>query len=286
MACFYAESDLQAQLESSSLLNEGLKEELSASNRHVVALSAEIETVRNLLETAERSCKTAEQELQDGRDRIQMILSQNINLINQKKKYEYDIEQLNQQVEKLVQEFRVEAESSRKARNEVIAVTEKLKKEQEIKSNLELAKKSLELTIKDLQEQLDDAEMGALKNSKKQLQKMEARNRELEEEIATEKKKNAELQRGIRKQERCVKELNFQTEEDQKNLKRLQEVIDQMQLKMKSYKQQTEHAEEQANVNLSKFRKIQYELQNAKDRADAAENQVNKLRPKAMQLHS
>ncbi|GCC18822.1 hypothetical protein chiPu_0018081 [Chiloscyllium punctatum] len=277
--------ELQAQLESSSQLNEGLKEELNMSNRRVITLTAELETVRNLLETAERNCKTAEQELQDGRDRSEMILSQNINLLNQKKKYEYDIEQLNQQVEKLVQEFRMEAENVRKAKAEVTAVTEKLKREQEINSSLELAKKSLEQMVKDLQEQLDEAEMGALKSSKKQLHKMEARVQGLEEEIAIEKKKNAELQRGIRKQERCVKELNFQTEEDQKNLKRLQEVIDQMQLKMKSYKQQTEQAEEQANMNLSKFRKARYELQNAEERADAAENQVNKLRPKAMQLY-
>ncbi|XP_060681201.1 myosin-7B-like [Hemiscyllium ocellatum] len=277
--------ELQAQLESSSQLNEGLKEELNVSNRRVITLTAELETVRNLLETAERNCKTAEQELQDGRDRSEMILSQNISLLNQKKTYEYDIEQLNQQVEKLVQEFRMEAENSRKAKTEVTALTEKLKREQEINSSLELAKKSLEQMVKDLQEQLDEAEMGALKSSKKQMHKMEARVRGLEEEIAIEKKKNAELQRGIRKQERCVKELNFQTEEDQKNLKRLQEVIDQMQLKMKSYKQQTEQAEEQANMNLSKFRKARYELQNAEERADAAENQVNKLRPKAMQLY-
>ncbi|XP_067871836.1 myosin-7B-like [Heterodontus francisci] len=275
---------LQAELESSAQQNEELKESLSVSNRRGAMLSSELETLRNALETAERNSKMAEQELQDSRERSELILSQNISLLNQKKKYESDIEELNQQVEKLVQEFRAEAENCRKVKSEVTALTEKLKKEQEINLSLELAKKNLELTARDLQQSLDEAEMGALKSSKKQLHKMEKRIREMEEDISIEKKKNAELQRGIRKQERCVKELNIQSEEDQKNLKRLQEIIDQMQLKMKSYKQQTEQAEEQVNVNLSKCRKMRYELQNAEERADAAETQVNKLRPRAKQL--
>ncbi|XP_078086747.1 uncharacterized protein LOC144504862 [Mustelus asterias] len=276
--------ELQSQVDSTAQQNEGLKEELNVSNRRGAMLNSELETLRQTLETSERNCRAAGKELQEGRDRTETILSQNINLLNQKKKYEHDIELLNQQVEKLVQEFRTEAENCRKAKNEVTALTEKLNKEQEVTSNLEHAKKNLELTVKALQEQLDEAEIGALKSSKKQLHKMETRIRGLEEDISTEKKKNAELQRGIWKQERCVKELSFQSEEDQKNLKRLQEIIDQMDLRIKNYKQQTEQAEEQANVNLSKFRKVRYELQNAEERAEEAETQVNKLRPKAMQF--
>ncbi|XP_078392378.1 myosin-7-like [Cetorhinus maximus] len=275
--------ELESQLESTSRQNEELKEEMTVANRRGAVLSSELESLRSTLETAERNCKTAEQELQEGRDRMEMILSQNVNLLNQKKKYEYDVEQLNRQVEKLVQEFRAEAENCRKAKTEVTALTEKLNKEQEINSSLEHAKKNLELMAKELQERLDEAAAGALKSSKKQLQKMETQIQGLEEDVSNEKKKNAELQRGIRKQERCVKELNLQSEEDQKNLKRLQETIDQMQLKMKNYKQQTEQAEEQTNVNLSKLRKMQYELQSAEERANAAETQVNKLRSKGTQ---
>ncbi|XP_038654549.1 myosin-7-like [Scyliorhinus canicula] len=277
--------DLQAQLETTAQQNEQLKEELNVASRRGAILNSELETLRSSLETADRNCKTAEKELQEARDKMELILSQNINLLNQKKKYEYDIEQLNQQVEKLVQEFRAEAENSRKAKNEVTALTEKVKKEQEVNMNLEHAKKNLELTAKDLQERLDEAEIGAVKSSKKQLHKMQTQIRGLEEDVSIEKKKNAELQRGLKRQERCVKELNFQSEEDQKNLKRLQEIIDQMELRIKNYKQQTEQAEEQANANLSKFRKMRHELQNAEERADEAETQVNKLRPKTMQLH-
>ncbi|GCB85965.1 hypothetical protein scyTo_0026605, partial [Scyliorhinus torazame] len=56
---------------------------------------------------------------------------------------------------------------------QVTALAEKLKKEQEVNMNLEHAKKNLELTAKDLQERLDEAEIGAVKSSKKQLHKMQ-----------------------------------------------------------------------------------------------------------------
>ena len=54
-------------------------------------------------------------------------------------------------------------------------MAEELKKEQDTSSHLERMKKNLEVTVKDLQHRLDEAENLALKGGKKQLQKLEAR---------------------------------------------------------------------------------------------------------------
>ncbi len=55
-------------------------------------------------------------------------------------------------------------------------MAEELKKEQDTSSHLERMKKNLEITVKDLQHRLDEAESLALKGGrKKQLQKLEAR---------------------------------------------------------------------------------------------------------------
>ena len=54
-------------------------------------------------------------------------------------------------------------------------MAEELKKEQDTSSHLERMKKNLELTVKDLQHRLDEAESLAMKGGKKQLQKLEAR---------------------------------------------------------------------------------------------------------------
>nr|XP_019610775.1 PREDICTED: myosin-2-like [Rhinolophus sinicus] len=121
---------------------------------------------------------------------------------------------------------------------------------------------------------------------KKQIQKLEARVRELEGEVENEQKRNVEAVKGLRKHERRVKELTYQTEEDRKNILRLQDLVDKLQAKVKSYKRQAEEAEEQSNTNLSKFRKLQHELEEAEERADIAESQVNKLRVKSREVHT
>ena len=89
-------------------------------------------------------------------------------------------------------------------------MAEELKKEQDTSAHLERMKKNMEQTIKDLQLRLDEAEQLALKGGKKQLQKLEARVRELENELEAEQKRNAESVKGLRKSERRVKELSYQ----------------------------------------------------------------------------
>uniref|UniRef100_A0A8D1UYX1 Myosin heavy chain 3 n=1 Tax=Sus scrofa TaxID=9823 RepID=A0A8D1UYX1_PIG len=153
-------------------------------------------------------------------------------------------------------------------------MAEELKKEQDTSAHLERMKKNLEQT------QL------ALKGGKKQIQKLEARIRELEFELEGEQKKNTESVKGLRKYERRVKELTYQSEEDRKNVLRLQDLVDKLQAKVKSYKRQAEEADEQANAHLTKFRKAQHELEEAEERADIAESQVNKLRAKTRDFTS
>ncbi|XP_016891887.1 myosin-7-like [Cynoglossus semilaevis] len=160
-------------------------------------------------------------------------------------------------------------------------MAEELKKEQDTSAHLERMKKNMEVTVKDLQHRLDEAENLAMKGGKKQLQKLEARVRELESEVESEQRRGAEAVKGVRKYERRVKELTYQTEEDKKNINRLQDLVDKLQLKVKAYKRQSEEAEEQANTHLSRYRKVQHEMEEAQERADIAESQVNKMRVKS-----
>ena len=54
-------------------------------------------------------------------------------------------------------------------------MAEELKKEQDTCAHLERMKKNLEVTVKDLQQRLDEAENLVLKGGKKELQKLETR---------------------------------------------------------------------------------------------------------------
>ncbi|XP_056341791.1 myosin-6-like isoform X2 [Oenanthe melanoleuca] len=276
--------DTQLQLDNAARVGEELKENVAMVERRNSLLQSELEELRGLVEQTERARKLAEQELIEASERVQLLHSQNTSLINQKKKMEGDISQLQTEVEEAVQECRNAEEKAKKAITDAAMMAEELKKEQDTSAHLERMKKNMEQTIKDLQLRLDEAEQLALKGGKKQLQKLEGRVRELENELEAEQKRNAESVKGLRKSERRVKELSYQTEEDKKNLLRLQDLVDKLQLKVKAYKRQAEEAEEQANTNLAKFRKAQHELDEAEERADIAESQVNKLRAKSRDI--
>ncbi|XP_062335311.1 myosin-7-like [Osmerus eperlanus] len=273
--------DSQLQLDDALRGNDDLKENIAIVERRNNLLQAELDELRSMVEQTERGRKLAEQELLDVSERVQLLHSQNTSLLNQKKKLEGDTSQLQNEVEEAVQECRNAEEKAKKAITDAAMMAEELKKEQDTSAHLERMKKNMEQTIKDLQHRLDEAEQIAMKGGKKQVQKLEARVRELETEVELEQRKSSDSVKGVRKYERRIKELTYQTEEDRKNLSRLQDLVDKLQLKVKSFKRTAEEAEEQSNSNLGKFRKLQHELDEAEERADIAESQVNKLRTKS-----
>ncbi|KAM6319736.1 myosin-15 [Podargus strigoides] len=276
--------ELQVQLDDLGHVNEDLKEQLAVSDRRNNLLQSELDELRALLDQTERARKLAEHELLEATERVNLLHTQNTSLINQKKKLESDISQMQNEVEESIQECRNAEEKAKKAITDAAMMAEELKKEQDTSAHLERMKKNMEQTIKDLQKRLDEAEQIALKGGKKQIQKLETRVRELENELETELRRNSDAQKGARKFERRIKELTYQSEEDKKNLARMQDLIDKLQLKVKSYKHQAEEAEAQANLYLSKYRKQQHDLDDAEERAEIAESQVNKLRSKSRDI--
>ncbi|KAG7244616.1 hypothetical protein INR49_029635, partial [Caranx melampygus] len=244
--------DAQLHLDEAIRSQEDMREQVAMVERRNNLMLAEIEELRAALEQTERGRKVAEQELVDASERVGLLHSQNTNLINTKKKLEADLVQIQGEVEDAVQEARNAEEKAKKAITDAAMMAEELKKEQDTSAHLERMKKNLEVTVKDLQHRLDEAENLAMKGGKKQLQKLEARVRELEGEVEAEQRRGAEAVKGVRKYERRVKELTYQ--------------------------------EEQANTHLSRYRKVQHELEEAQERADIAESQVNKLRAKSREI--
>ncbi|NXE27625.1 MYH1B protein, partial [Ardeotis kori] len=276
--------DSQLHLDDALRENDDLKEQLAMLERRNNLMSTEMEEMRAAMEQIERARKASEQELMDASERVQLLHSQNTSLLNTKRRLEVDITHLQNEVEDSIQEARNAEEKAKKAITDAAMMAEELKKEQDTSAHLERMKKNLDQTVKDLQHRLDEAEQLALKGGKKQLQKLEARINELENELDAEQKRGIESLKGTRKYERRLKELTYQSEEDKKNVLRLQDLVDKLQLKVKAYKKQAEEAEEMANANLSRCHKTQHELEEAEKRADIAECQVNKLRARSRNI--
>ncbi|KAL0154264.1 hypothetical protein M9458_050377 [Cirrhinus mrigala] len=238
---FVAE-DAQLHLDKAVRGQEDMKEQVAMVERRNNLMQAEIEELRVALEQTERGRKVAEQELVDASERVGLLHSQNTSPINTKKKLEADLVQVQGDVDDAVQEARNAEEKAKKAITDAAMMAEELKKEQDTSAHLERMKKNLEVTVKDLQHRLDEAESLAMKGGKKQLQKLESRVRELEAEVEAEQRRGADAVKGVRKYERRAKELTYQTEEDKKNVIRLQDLVDKLQLKVKAYKRQAKEA--------------------------------------------
>uniref|UniRef100_K7FJT1 Myosin motor domain-containing protein n=1 Tax=Pelodiscus sinensis TaxID=13735 RepID=K7FJT1_PELSI len=276
--------DSQLQLDDFIRANEDLKENIALVERRNSLLQAELEELRAVVEQTERARKLAEQELIEASERVQLLHTQNTSLINQKKKMEADLSQLQTEVEEAIQECRNAEEKAKKAITDAAMMAEELKKEQDTSAHLERMKKNMEQTIKDLQLHLSVARARSTIGGEDQIPAgLSSVDGAQSQESRKHQSRWCWRARGWAGGgwERCSRPRSPQTEEDKKNLLRLQDLVDKLQMKVKAYKRQAEEAEEQANTNLAKFRKVQHELDEAEERADIAESQVNKLRAKS-----
>ncbi|XP_029808058.1 myosin-6 [Suricata suricatta] len=259
---------LREQYEEEMEAKAELQRVLSKANSEVAQWRTKYETdAIQRTEELEEAKKKLAQRLQDAEEAVEAVNAKCSSLEKTKHRLQNEIEDLMVDVER---SNAAAAALDKKQRNFDKILAEWKQKYEESQSELESSQK--------------EARSLTLKGGKKQLQKLEARVRELENELEAEQKRNVESVKGMRKSERRIKELTYQTEEDKKNLLRLQDLVDKLQLKVKAYKRQAEEAEEQANTNLSKFRKVQHELDEAEERADIAESQVNKLRAKSRDI--
>uniref|UniRef100_A0A0P4WM53 Paramyosin n=1 Tax=Scylla olivacea TaxID=85551 RepID=A0A0P4WM53_SCYOL len=180
----------------------------------------------------------------------------------------------------MLNETKNSEEKAKKAMVDAARLADELRSEQEHAQNQEKARKTLEVSYKDLQAKFEESEGNAQKAVKKSLSKLEDRVRDLECQLDDESRRHSDAQKNLRKCERRIKELTFQAEEDKKNHERMQDLVDKLQQKIKTYKRQIEEAEEIAALNLAKFRKAQQELEEAEERADNAEQCANKVKAK------
>merc|ERR1719291_1251742 len=177
-----------AKFDEAERRNEDIGEQMAVIERRSNLLTGEIEELRNAVEQAERGRKLAETELNESNERSNLLHTQNTALINQKRKLETELQQVQGEVEESVSECRNAEEKAKKAITDAAMMAEELKKEQDQSQHLERMKKNMESSVKDLQLRLDEAEQVALKGGRKQVQKLEARMRELENELESEQR--------------------------------------------------------------------------------------------------
>lgn len=92
--------------------------------------------------------------------------------------------------------------------------------------------------LQQLSIRLEEVEVNAVAGSRRIINKLEARLRDIEVELDEERRKHAETIKILRKKERSVKEVYIQIEEDQKNIQILQDALEKANQKIAAYKRQ------------------------------------------------
>uniref|UniRef100_A0A0M3J052 Myosin_tail_1 domain-containing protein n=1 Tax=Anisakis simplex TaxID=6269 RepID=A0A0M3J052_ANISI len=158
--------------------------------------------------------------------------------------------------------------------------SEQLRMEQARSEMIERERKSLEMSVKDVQCKLDEQDAAMLTVAKNEVNKMEDRLKTLNADGENARRRTQDAMKTITKQQRQIRQLEFEIDENLKRNTQMNELIEKLQNKLKQQKKQIDDAEELATLNLQKYRQIYTQVQNAEERAEAAENSVQKIRSK------
>uniref|UniRef100_A0A0N5AUY4 Myosin head n=1 Tax=Syphacia muris TaxID=451379 RepID=A0A0N5AUY4_9BILA len=273
--------EIQLQIEEEQRERDDLREQYLNAEKRAAILEAEKEELASTSAQIDRARKQAELDASDARDQANELNVQCCSLSATKRKLEGELQAIHADLDEILNEYRGSEERSKAAEADAMRLAEELRQEQDHQAHVDRMCKGLEVQIKEMQTQLDEAEQNALKGGKKVIAKLEQRVHDLEVELDGEQRRHQEVTKNVAKQERRVRELQFQVDEDKKNFERLQELVDKLQGKIKTQKRQLEEAEELANINLQKYRQIQHQLEDAEERAENAETSVSKIRARS-----
>jgi len=267
--------EAEVQHEEAARLRQEMAEKASLAERRSNALQGEMEEARALLDSAERGKRQTEAELTEARMAVNEMNNVNSRASADKRRLEGAVHTLQAEIDDMLHQAKASEEKAKKAMVDAARLADELRAEQDHVSVQSKNKRSLELSMAEMETRLADANESAMKGGKNAMAKLESRIRELEIELGSSQNRTTENMKAHQKAERKIKELAFQNDEDKKNQDRMTDLAGKLQSKIKTYKKQIEEAEEIAALNLAKFRKAQQELEETEDRARLAESALH-----------
>ena len=267
--------EAEVQHEEAARLRQEMAEKASLAERRSNALQGEMEEARALLDSAERGKRQTEAELTEARMAVNEMNNVNSRAGADKRRLEGAVHTLQAEIDDMLHQAKSSEEKAKKAMVDAARLADELRAEQEHVSVQSKNKRSLELSMADMESRLADANDSAMKGGKQAMAKLESRIRELEIELGSSQSRTTDNMKSHQKAERKIKELAFQNDEDKKNQDSMADLAGKLQSKIKTYKKQIEEAEEIAALNLAKFRKAQQELEETEDRARLAESALH-----------
>uniref|UniRef100_A0A182Q6Q2 Myosin tail domain-containing protein n=1 Tax=Anopheles farauti TaxID=69004 RepID=A0A182Q6Q2_9DIPT len=273
-------TEMQAHYEEIQRQLQSTVDQYGIAQRRIQSLTGELEEIRVNYDSSLRAKRQVEVSLEEATTRINELSVVNANYASLKAKLETELTTLAADYEEVTRELRVSDERYQKIQVELKHTVELLHEEQERIVKIEAIKKSLEVEVKQLSIRLEEVEVNAVAGSRRIINKLEARLRDIEVELDEERRKHSETIKILRKKERSVKEVYIQIEEDQKNIQILQDALEKANQKIAAYKRQLVEQEQCSQQSVTKVRRFQRELEAAEDRAEVAESNLSLVRAK------
>ena len=162
-----------------------IEDQAGIAERRGNALAGELEEARMLLDTAERSRKSAEMEVAECRENINDLSYANTNLSADKRHMESVLRGQQQELETLMLSVKNSEEKCKKAVSDASRLAEELRTEHEHSGAVERGAKATFAQCNELQARLEEAEATAASYGRKMIAKLEEKVRMLESELGT-----------------------------------------------------------------------------------------------------
>uniref|UniRef100_A0A803VLX6 Myosin heavy chain 10 n=1 Tax=Ficedula albicollis TaxID=59894 RepID=A0A803VLX6_FICAL len=268
--------DYQRELEEARASRDEIFAQSKESEKKLKSLEAEILQLQEELAASERARRHAEQERDELADEIANSASGKSALLDEKRRLEARIAQLEEELE--------EEQSNMELLNERFRKTT-LQVSQGVPCPLPAralsspnSRQQLERQNKELKTKLQELEGSVKSKFKATISTLEAKIAQLEEQLEQEAKERAAANKLVRRTEKKLKEVFMQVEDERRHADQYKEQMEKANARMKQLKRQLEEAEEEATRANASRRKLQRELDDATEANEGLSREVSTLK--------
>uniref|UniRef100_A0A8U8CHT8 Uncharacterized protein n=1 Tax=Geospiza parvula TaxID=87175 RepID=A0A8U8CHT8_GEOPR len=270
--------DYQRELEEARASRDEIFAQSKESEKKLKSLEAEILQLQEVRWKSKRFVFLVPQERDELADEIANSASGKSALLDEKRRLEARIAQLEEELEEEQSNMELLNERFRKTTLQVDTLNTELAGERSAAQKSENARQQLERQNKELKAKLQELEGSVKSKFKATISTLEAKIAQLEEQLEQEAKERAAANKLVRRTEKKLKEVFMQVEDERRHADQYKEQMEKANARMKQLKRQLEEAEEEATRANASGRKLQRELDDATEANEGLSREVSTLK--------
>uniref|UniRef100_A0A8C5AZD2 Myosin, heavy chain 14, non-muscle n=1 Tax=Gadus morhua TaxID=8049 RepID=A0A8C5AZD2_GADMO len=274
--------EILRELDETKLAREEVLAHSKDSEKRLQTLEAELLQLTEELSVSDRQKRQAQQERDELAD--EMVNSSSGNSTNtvcveEKRRLESRITQLEEELEEEQTNTELLAERQRKNALQVETLTVQLQGERTLTQKAEAGREQLERGNKELRSRLGEMEGAVRGKHKLSVAALEAKIDSMEEQLEQERQERAIANKLVRKTEKKLKEVMMQSEDERRHADQYREQLDKSMGRLRQLKRQLEEVEEENSRSNALRRKLQRELEEMADGGQSMAREITARPP-------